>query len=89
MTVWFAVAVQQEASEAKEKEIAEREDTLMPAYQQVAVAFAGMHDKPARMIAKGVVKDIVPWLDARRVLATRLRRRSPSDIPPFQGTASS
>ena len=47
----------------------------MPAYQQVAVAFAGMHDTPVRMIAKGVVKDIVPWEDARRVLATRLRRR--------------
>ena len=28
----------------------------MPAYQQVAIAFAGMHDTPVRMIAKGVVK---------------------------------
>ncbi|KAK9867066.1 hypothetical protein WJX84_010484 [Apatococcus fuscideae] len=57
------------------KKISAREKALMPAYQQVAVAFAGMHDTPVRMIAKGVVKDIVHWQDARRVLATRLRRR--------------
>ena len=67
--------LQRAPSVGTSRKISAREKALMPAYQQVAVAFAGMHDTPVRMIAKGVVKDIVPWEDARRVLATRLRRR--------------
>lgn len=52
-----------------------REKTLLPVYQQVARQFADMHDTPARMYAKGVLSGIVPWKEARRFFAARLRRR--------------
>jgi acetyl-CoA carboxylase/biotin carboxylase 1 len=34
-----------------------------------------MHDGPVRMLAKGVLRGIVPWAAARAFLAGRLRRR--------------
>jgi hypothetical protein len=34
-----------------------------------------MHDTPVRMLAKGVIRSIVPWQQARSFFATRLRRR--------------
>lgn len=37
----------------------------MPAYQQVARQFADMHDTPARMVAKGVLRGVVPWRQVR------------------------
>ena len=43
--------------------------------RQVARAFADMHDTPVRMLAKGVIRSIVPWSRARAFFATRLRRR--------------
>jgi hypothetical protein len=42
---------------------------------QVAVAFAAMHDTPARMVAKGVLRGVVPWTRARPFFVWRLRRR--------------
>lgn len=42
---------------------------------QVAVAFAAMHDTPARMAAVGVLKGVIPWAASRAFFATRLRRR--------------
>ena len=42
---------------------------------QVAIAFAGMHDTPARMVAKGVLRGVVPWARARPFFVWRLRRR--------------
>ncbi|CAG9465063.1 unnamed protein product [Pedinophyceae sp. YPF-701] len=53
----------------------EREQKLRPVYHQVALAFAEMHDTPARMVAKGVLRGVVPWEGARTFFATRLRRR--------------
>ena len=53
-----------------------REGALLPVYRQVATAFAQMHDSPVRMVAKGVLRGIVPWAQARPFLAARLRRRS-------------
>ena len=55
--------------------IAAREKALLPVYQQVARAFADMHDTPVRMLAKGVIRSIVPWARARAFFVTRLRRR--------------
>jgi acetyl-CoA carboxylase/biotin carboxylase 1 len=34
-----------------------------------------MHDTPARMYAKGTLKGVVPWRDARAFFSTRLQRR--------------
>jgi acetyl-CoA carboxylase/biotin carboxylase 1 len=42
---------------------------------QVAAAFADMHDTPVRMLAKGVIRGILPWRAARAFLGARLRRR--------------
>ncbi len=42
---------------------------------QVAVAFAAMHDTPARMLAVGVLQGVVPWRSARTFFVQRLRRR--------------
>lgn len=47
----------------------------MPVYRQVAVAFAAMHDTPARMAAVGVVSGVVPWQDSRAFFTARLSRR--------------
>ena len=46
-----------------------------PLHPQAARAFADMHDTPVRMLAKGVIRGIVPWAQSRRFFATRLRRR--------------
>lgn len=47
----------------------------MNVYQQVAEHFADMHDTPGRMCAKGVIRQAVPWTDARTIFYWRLRRR--------------
>lgn len=52
-----------------------REAALLPMYRQVAVAFAEMHDTPVRMAAKGTLRGIVPWSQARPFFAARLKRR--------------
>ena len=52
-----------------------REQALLPVYRQMATAFAQMHDTPVRMVAKGVLRGIVPWQQARPFLAARLHRR--------------
>ena len=57
-----------------------REQALLPMYRQVAAAFAQMHDSPVRMVAKGVLRGIVPWQQARPFLAARLRRRYKPEI---------
>ena len=58
-----------------EGSIKAREQLLLPVYRQVAVSFAQMHDSPVRMVAKGVVRGVVPWQQARPFLAHRLCRR--------------
>lgn len=58
-----------------EGSIKAREALLLPVYRQVAVAFAEMHDTPVRMVAKGVLRGIVPWPQARPFMIARLRRR--------------
>jgi acetyl-CoA carboxylase/biotin carboxylase 1 len=52
-----------------------REKALLPVYQQVARTFADMHDTPQRMLAKGVIRSIVPWRVSRAFFGMRLRRR--------------
>jgi acetyl-CoA carboxylase/biotin carboxylase 1 len=38
-----------------------------------------MHDTPVRMLAKGVLRGILPWQHARPFLACRLKRRLMED----------
>jgi len=59
--------------------IAKRETQLMPLYVQISHEFADLHDRPGRMLAKGVIRDIVPWKRAREYFFWRVRRRLMQD----------
>ena len=52
-----------------------RVEVLSPIYHQVAVQFADLHDTPSRMMAKGVIREVIPWRESRRKLYWRLVRR--------------
>lgn len=52
-----------------------REALLASVLHQAAVKFADLHDTAERMLAKGVIRAIVPLAEARQVLGTRLRKR--------------
>lgn len=54
--------------------IKDREEFLKSAYHMVALNFADLHDRPARMVAKNVINDIVPWQKSRQFFYLRLRR---------------
>ena len=51
----------------------------MPLYVQISHEFANLHDRPGRMLAKGVIRDIVPWKRAREYFFWRMRRRLMQD----------
>ena len=53
----------------------EREELLAPMYHTVAVHLADLHDTPVRMKEKGVIREIIPWANARTKLYWRLKRR--------------
>merc|ERR1711894_392256 len=53
----------------------EREELLAPMYHTVAVHLADLHDIPVRMKEKGVIREIIPWANARTKLYWRLKRR--------------
>ena len=48
---------------------------LMPYYTPIGEIFADLHDRPERMLAKGVIRSIVSWRDARTFFYWRLKRR--------------
>uniref|UniRef100_A0A7R9U8E4 Acetyl-CoA carboxylase n=1 Tax=Pinguiococcus pyrenoidosus TaxID=172671 RepID=A0A7R9U8E4_9STRA len=56
-------------------QIKAREEQLAGIYEQIAVAFADLHDTPGRMAAKSVIRAEVPWQTARTYFYWRLRRR--------------
>merc|ERR1712146_396538 len=56
-----------------------RETQLMPLYVQISHEFADLHDRPGRMKAKGVIREIVPWKRAREYFFWRVRRRLMQD----------
>ncbi|ORX91331.1 acetyl-CoA carboxylase [Basidiobolus meristosporus CBS 931.73] len=52
-----------------------REKELLPVYSQIAVHFADLHDTPGRMKAKGTIREILEWKNARRFFYWRVSRR--------------
>merc|ERR1711965_1104517 len=62
-------------TDATKADVAKREAKLAPLYQQVAIEFADLHDRSGRMKAKGVIRDVVPWEDARHYFYKRAARR--------------
>merc|ERR1719149_409034 len=59
--------------------VGKREAQLLPLYVQVSHEFADLHDRPGRMVAKGVIRDVVPWAEARPYFYHRVRRRLAQD----------
>ena len=57
-----------------ESAIQARQQALLQPYRSVAVGFADMHDKAERMRAKGIIRKMVPWKNARRFFYWRLKR---------------
>lgn len=58
-----------------QKKIQAREKLLLPVYKQVAIRFAELHDTSTRLEAKGIIKKVVDWSDARSYFYKRLKRR--------------
>ena len=42
--------------------ISDREKSLLPVYEQIAVQFCELHDTPGRMKAVGVIEKDVEWI---------------------------
>lgn len=57
------------------EDIVSRETELLPSYQPLGEIFCDLHDRPERMLAKGVIRDIVDWKSARTYFYWRLKRR--------------
>ncbi|EEB08176.1 acetyl-CoA/biotin carboxylase [Schizosaccharomyces japonicus yFS275] len=53
----------------------DREQKLMPIYQQISIHFADLHDRAERMLSKKVIRKPLHWTQARRFFYWRLRRR--------------
>lgn len=67
-------ASESEISQLQSK-LAEREEELLPIYQQISVQFADLHDRVGRMEAKGTIRKALAWKDSRRYFFWRIRRR--------------
>jgi acetyl-CoA carboxylase/biotin carboxylase 1 len=51
------------------------EEACLGVYEQAAVELADLHDRPQRMLKKGVIRDIVEWKTSREYFYWRLHRR--------------
>lgn len=58
-----------------QKKINAREKILSPMYLQIAQTFAELHDTPGRMKAKGCIREVIEWKNARQYFYNRVRRR--------------
>lgn len=47
-------------------DLATREKILLPLYNQIALQFADLHDRPNRMKAKGTIRDSLVWSESRK-----------------------
>ncbi|KAI8906307.1 carboxyl transferase domain-containing protein [Gorgonomyces haynaldii] len=68
-------SLEREQRKPVQAKIEQREKELLAIYTQAAVQFADLHDRPGRMVAKGVLKRMVPWKQARTYFYWRLLRR--------------
>jgi len=63
------------AGVVRQDDVTNRETELLPSYQPISELFCDLHDRPERMLAKGVVRSIVPWAGCRHAFFNRLVRR--------------
>ncbi|KAI5863331.1 acetyl-CoA carboxylase [Durotheca rogersii] len=64
----------EELEEVKERMV-DREKALLPIYAQISLQFADLHDRAGRMKAKGTIREVLEWKNARRFFYWRVRRR--------------
>jgi len=57
------------------EDIEQRKTELLPYYQPLGELISDLHDRPERMLAKGVIRSIVPWHNSRSFFYWRMRRR--------------
>ncbi|EPY36584.1 acetyl-CoA carboxylase [Strigomonas culicis] len=57
------------------KKARQEEGDLLPRFRDVAVKFADLHDTHVRMKAVGVVRDVIPWKNSRRIFYDKLTRK--------------
>ncbi|KAJ3107045.1 acetyl-coenzyme-A carboxylase [Phlyctochytrium planicorne] len=60
-------------------EIQQYEKKILPHYHTAAIHIADLHDRPGRMLAKGLVSKVIPWHQSRRFFYWRLLRRTSED----------
>lgn len=58
-----------------EEQRTQREQKLMPIYNQIAIEFADLHDTPGRMKAKNVIRGVLNWEKSREFFYYRVKRR--------------
>jgi len=61
------------------EDVAARETELLPYFAPLGEIFSDLHDRPERMLAKGVIRKIVEWKSCRSFFYWRLRRRLRED----------
>jgi acetyl-CoA carboxylase/biotin carboxylase 1 len=64
-----------EETDAIKKQMTNREQQLLPVYAQISLQYADLHDRAGRMKAKGVIREVLEWREARRFFYWRVRRR--------------
>jgi acetyl-CoA carboxylase/biotin carboxylase 1 len=64
-----------EERDAIKQQMTQREQQLLPVYQQISLQYADLHDRAGRMKAKGVIREVLEWREARRFFYWRARRR--------------
>jgi acetyl-CoA carboxylase/biotin carboxylase 1 len=57
------------------RQMTQREQQLLPVYAQISLQYADLHDRAGRMKAKGVIREVLEWREARRFFYWRVRRR--------------
>lgn len=75
MTEAQSKGASKEVTDVIKKKMTEREQQLLPVYSQISLQYADLHDRAGRMKAKGVIRDILEWRNARRFFYWRVRRR--------------
>ena len=75
-----AKEMSQEQLASVKAKMTEREQSLGPVYQQIALQFADLHDRAGRMAAKGAIRMPLQWSNARRFFYWRLRRRLSEEV---------
>ncbi|KAL2260832.1 hypothetical protein VTK26DRAFT_5059 [Humicola hyalothermophila] len=70
-----AQGLSKEETDEIKKQMTEREQQLLPVYHQISLQFADLHDRAGRMKAKGVIREVLEWRQARRFFYWRVRRR--------------